>query len=63
MIELIQYRWGSSRPDRRRSAQGTKFPSINGQDSESETSIRQRIRETHFQQKRDPNPDGRATSQ
>lgn len=54
MIELIQYRWGSTRPDRRRSDQGAKFTQpTTGPKSDSESSIRQRIREGHFLKRND----------
>ena len=59
MIELIQYRWGSFRPDRRRSDQGAKFTQpTTGPKSDSETSIRQRIRESHFLKRNDETAPG-----
>jgi len=60
MIELIQYRWGSSRPDRRRSEKGAKMiQPTNGPKSDPESSIRQRIRENHFLKSNDGTDSGR----
>ena len=63
MIELIQYRWGSSRPDRRRSAKSTSFRPISGLNFQTEASNRQRIRENHFPQKHDCPEERRATDE
>lgn len=62
MIELIQYRWGSSRPDRRRSEQGAKMiHPTTGPKSDPESSLRQRIRESHFLKTNDGTDSGRCS--
>lgn len=49
MIRLIQYRWGMPRPDRRRATKATQvIQTVHGEEPNTETSVRQRIRQNHL---------------